>query len=59
MTLLMVASIISWVRHGSDVIASNWELRPRGASNITKAIFDGICVGFLGVTGQFHLESHL
>ncbi|KAF8586227.1 hypothetical protein K439DRAFT_1631841 [Ramaria rubella] len=51
MTLLMVASVIFWGRKGSSTLMSNWELRPRGASGIAKAIFYGVCVGFLGVTG--------
>ncbi|KAF8531277.1 amino acid permease-domain-containing protein [Gautieria morchelliformis] len=51
MAILMVASVIVWSRHGSDTLRSNWDLRPRGTSNTARAIFNGICVGFLGVTG--------
>jgi amino acid transporter len=58
MAILMIASVVAWSRHGSDVLASNWELRPRGASSVATAIFNGVCIGFLGVTGRHHFESH-
>ncbi|KAF8527404.1 amino acid permease-domain-containing protein [Hysterangium stoloniferum] len=51
MLVLMLASVVAWSRRGSHVLISNWDLRPRGMSATAKAIFNGICVGFLGVTG--------
>ncbi|KAG8777012.1 hypothetical protein FRC12_000579 [Ceratobasidium sp. 428] len=51
MTVLMIASIVAWARTGMDVMRSNWELRPTTASDIARSIFNGVCIGFLGVTG--------
>ncbi|KAG8678332.1 hypothetical protein FRC08_017860, partial [Ceratobasidium sp. 394] len=34
-----------------DVMRGNWELRPKGSSGIARSIFNGVCIGFLGVTG--------
>lgn len=51
MTALFFASVIMWARTGSDVLRLNWALRPQGSSHIARAIFNGICIGFLGVTG--------
>lgn len=54
MGILMVASLIHWARHGSDIIAFNWSIKPSGVSTTARAIFNGICLGFLSVTGQIH-----
>lgn len=35
-----------------DVLRNNWELRPRDGSEIARSIFNGVCIGFLGVTGM-------
>ncbi|KDQ14961.1 hypothetical protein BOTBODRAFT_65898 [Botryobasidium botryosum FD-172 SS1] len=51
MTALFLASIIAWAHTGSDILRANWSLRPQGTVHILRAIFDGICIGFLGVTG--------
>lgn len=51
MTALMIAAAVAWARNGMDVLLDNWELRPTGSSGIARAIFNGVCIGFLGVTG--------
>ncbi|KIJ54334.1 hypothetical protein M422DRAFT_58383 [Sphaerobolus stellatus SS14] len=51
MAMLMVASAVAWARQGTDILAANWALRPKGSESIARAVFNGICVGFLGVTG--------
>ncbi|KAF8606430.1 hypothetical protein BDV93DRAFT_594682 [Ceratobasidium sp. AG-I] len=51
MTALMIAAAVAWARNGMDVLRSNWELRPTGSSGIARSIFNGVCIGFLGVTG--------
>ncbi|QRV74785.1 amino acid permease [Ceratobasidium sp. AG-Ba] len=51
MTILMVASIVAWARTGMDVMRDNWQLRPTTSSGIARSIFNGVCIGFLGVTG--------
>ena len=58
MTALMIAATVAWARSGMGVLRSNWELRPTGSSGIARSIFNGVCIGFLGVTGTslFWLE---
>ncbi|KIM22963.1 hypothetical protein M408DRAFT_269399 [Serendipita vermifera MAFF 305830] len=51
MAILMVFSGISWGRMGSATLLANWELRPTSAGSILRDIFNGICIGFLGVSG--------
>ncbi|KAB5594854.1 Transcription-associated protein 1 [Ceratobasidium theobromae] len=51
MTILMIVSAVAWARAGMDVLRNNWELRPRDGSEIARSIFNGVCIGFLGVTG--------
>ncbi|CAE6427615.1 unnamed protein product [Rhizoctonia solani] len=51
MTALMVGAAVAWARTGMDVLRNNWELRPVGGAGIARSIFNGVCIGFLGVTG--------
>ncbi|QRW17663.1 amino acid permease [Rhizoctonia solani] len=51
MTALMVGAAITWAHTGMGVLRNNWELRPAGGANIARSIFNGVCIGFLGVTG--------
>ncbi|KAF8754264.1 Amino acid permease [Rhizoctonia solani] len=51
MTTLMVGAAITWAHTGMGVLRNNWELRPAGGANIARSIFNGVCIGFLGVTG--------
>lgn len=55
MLSLIIASSIFWGRNGTAILMSNWATRPKGTSHTIKAIFNGICVGFLGVTGIYCL----
>ena len=48
MTILVIFSIVAWSKDGTSTLTANWEQRP---SNIGRAIFNGVCIGFLGVTG--------
>ncbi|GAA5832315.1 hypothetical protein JCM11251_006406 [Rhodosporidiobolus azoricus] len=52
LSILLISAAIHWSRHGSSTLASNWSAGslPTGAS-IAKAIYQGICIAFLGVTG--------
>jgi hypothetical protein len=52
MTALMIASAVAWARTGMGVLRGNWELRPTDGSGIARSIFNGVCIGFLGVTGM-------
>ncbi|KAF8318372.1 hypothetical protein DL93DRAFT_2183436 [Clavulina sp. PMI_390] len=51
MAMLLIASMVFWARHGTQIIAANWALRPSGSASTAKAIFNGVCIGFLSVTG--------
>ncbi|CAE6496372.1 unnamed protein product [Rhizoctonia solani] len=51
MTALMIGAAIAWARTGMDVLRENWELRPSSGTGIARSIFNGVCIGFLGVTG--------
>jgi len=48
MAILFVFSIVAWSKDGTLNLAANWEQRP---SSVGRAIFNGVCIGFLGVTG--------
>ncbi|CAE6433205.1 unnamed protein product [Rhizoctonia solani] len=51
MTVLMIGAAVAWARAGMGVLRDNWELRPTSGTGIARAIFNGVCIGFLGVTG--------
>lgn len=51
MCVLMGFSIASCIQKGPSIIIENWAERPRGAGPLLHAIFNGICIAFLGVTG--------
>jgi hypothetical protein len=54
MVILMVCSLIAWGRNGSSVLIANWTSSVAqwdGGKGAPRAVFNGICVGFLGVTG--------
>ncbi|OJA13239.1 hypothetical protein AZE42_12534 [Rhizopogon vesiculosus] len=53
MTMLIVASVIAWGRGGSAQLSSNWSDGHTGLSPaaIARQIFNGVCLGMLGLTG--------
>jgi hypothetical protein len=51
MFALVVASFVHWGKEGNTVIAENWKAAPSGGTHIARSIFNGICIGLLGVTG--------
>ncbi|PWZ03009.1 hypothetical protein BCV70DRAFT_197245 [Testicularia cyperi] len=57
MAMLIVAGTIAWIRLGNGVLKENWiqgiaSLSAEGTGRgIARAIFDGICVAFVGLTG--------
>ncbi|EJD51231.1 hypothetical protein AURDEDRAFT_83563 [Auricularia subglabra TFB-10046 SS5] len=49
---LMLASVISWARHGNSILTANWAVaRPPDAASALRSIFYGVCLSFLGMTG--------
>jgi hypothetical protein len=52
MAALMIASVVTWIKHGNETLQENWVLnKPGSASGVARDIFNGICLGLLGVTG--------
>ncbi|KAN0137458.1 Amino acid permease domain containing protein [Lactarius tabidus] len=53
MATLAIAGIVYWATHDphSTILKQNWALRPGTAIETTRAIFYGVCIAFLGVTG--------
>lgn len=49
LTLLIVASVIRWIIQGNQVLIENW--KDPGSGNPLLDIFNGACVGLLGITG--------
>jgi hypothetical protein len=54
MAALAIASIVHWASNDSHstILKQNWGLRPGSAIETAKAIFYGVCIAFLGVTGM-------
>jgi amino acid transporter len=54
MLVLVVAGIVHWATHDphSTMLKQNWALRPGSAIETARALFYGVCVAFLGVTGN-------
>lgn len=57
MAALAVAGIVYWAIHDphSALLKQNWALRPDTAIETARAIFYGVCIAFLGVTGMYVL----
>ncbi|TKA55927.1 hypothetical protein B0A53_01626 [Rhodotorula sp. CCFEE 5036] len=52
LAVLIVCSLVYWGQHGNETLKSNWEAgQLQSAAQIAKAIYLGICIAFLGVTG--------
>ncbi|BGP01506.1 hypothetical protein NBRC10513v2_005148 [Rhodotorula toruloides] len=52
LAILMLASVAHCARNGNSTLAANWHAGQVGsAGKIAKAIYQGICIAFLGVTG--------
>jgi hypothetical protein len=54
MATLAVASVVHWAAKDphSTILKQNWALRPGSVGETISALFYGICVAFLGVTGM-------
>ncbi|PWN48311.1 hypothetical protein IE53DRAFT_319658 [Violaceomyces palustris] len=59
MVALILAGIVSWARQGNSLLAENWRVGMAsfsssaltGGKSVARAIFDGTCVAFVGLTG--------
>ncbi|SOV03108.1 uncharacterized protein UDID_20054 [Ustilago sp. UG-2017a] len=57
MIMLIIAGIIAWICNGNSLLRENWIigiatiLAPSTGKGIARAIFDGVCAAFVGLTG--------
>ncbi|KAJ3145853.1 hypothetical protein HDU86_000620 [Geranomyces michiganensis] len=58
MIALMVASVVHWIRHGSDVLRDNWNA-PSPTGSVPLDIFNGFCLGMLGFTGMEQCPNYI
>ncbi|KAL0094978.1 amino acid permease-domain-containing protein [Phycomyces blakesleeanus] len=59
MAVVMIASIVMWGRQGNNVLIENWNIPdPEGTSPL-RMIFNGFCIGLLGVTGFESAENYI
>ncbi|KAI1304416.1 hypothetical protein EDD11_005108 [Mortierella claussenii] len=57
-TVLMGTALVHWIRSGNDILISNWQT-PHPDTNVAKLIWNGFCLGLLGVTGFESAEGYL
>ncbi|KAI0790136.1 amino acid permease-domain-containing protein [Irpex lacteus] len=60
MLTLFIASAVAWGRQGNSQISQNWHigLRTLSASQIAHQVFNGVCIGILGLTGFECIPSY-
>ncbi|EIW79641.1 AAAP amino acid permease [Coniophora puteana RWD-64-598 SS2] len=51
MIVLIIVSAVAWGHSGNGVLAANWHAGSHNGHSIAKAIWDGVCIGMLGLTG--------
>ncbi|KAG0021509.1 hypothetical protein BGZ80_002248 [Entomortierella chlamydospora] len=57
-TVVMGAALVYWIRNGNDILISNWQT-PHPDTNVASLIWNGFCLGLLGVTGFESAEGYL
>ncbi|KAI0083586.1 amino acid permease-domain-containing protein [Irpex rosettiformis] len=60
MIALFVASAVAWGRQGNSQISHNWHegMQTLSVNDIARQIFNGICIGILGLTGFECIPSY-
>ncbi|KAF7722268.1 hypothetical protein EC973_003488 [Apophysomyces ossiformis] len=59
MIVVIVTSIVAWAKQGNTILVQNWkEPIPQG-TNPVRMIFQGFCIGLLGVTGIESAENYI
>ncbi|KAI8384770.1 amino acid permease-domain-containing protein [Radiomyces spectabilis] len=59
MVVVMITSVVAWVREGNHILIENWQMPdPPGVSPV-RMIFNGVCIGLLGVTGFESAENYI
>lgn len=51
MFVVMITSIVMWIRGGNQTLINNWNIPVQPDSNAALMIAKGVCIGLLGVTG--------
>lgn len=57
MSMLIIAGIVAWIRSGNSLLHENWAIgmaalrAPSTGKGVARAVFDGVCVAFVGLTG--------
>jgi hypothetical protein len=52
MVVLTLASVVEWRRIGNVQLKANWiAARPKSTKEIVRQLFNGFCMGVLGLTG--------
>lgn len=57
-TVVMGTALVHWVRNGNDILISNWQT-PHPDMSVSRLIWNGFCLGLLGVTGFESAEGYL
>ena len=54
MTVLIISSSVYWGHTGSGQLKANWKvgmMQTPNAAAVAKQLFNGVCLGMLGLTG--------
>ncbi|GAA5998495.1 APC family permease [Rhodotorula paludigena] len=52
LAVLVLSALVHWGQQGNIVLRANWHAgQIDGAGGIAKAVYQGVCIAFLGVTG--------
>lgn len=52
MVALILAALVAWIRNGNSIIHENWTAEQHGnPAGMLRQIFNGVCLGMLGMTG--------
>lgn len=55
MVVLVICAVVAWARNGSGQLRDNWRSGTRASGSsparVIREIFNGICLGALGMTG--------
>ena len=52
MCILMIISVVAWTHRGNGTLQHNWSYTAGlSGRELTRQLFKGICISFLGVTG--------
>ncbi|KAL4267203.1 hypothetical protein AB1N83_003056 [Pleurotus pulmonarius] len=52
MVVLMIAAAVHWAHTGNELLRENWNAgKASSSSGVARQIFNGVCLGVLGLTG--------